>query len=248
MKSIKALFMMSIRQALPLRRTIMLSLIHIAPVGIFMLSTSNRSEEAAMDALVGVAATILFALTVPVVSIVLGSSALGVERRDQTLSFIALRPIRRTAIAATKIAAATLAATAINMVGALSLGLAFTIRFGDPIVVWGLVVGVAAATSIYVSVSVPLGFLTDRAVVIAMAYLFVFENGAAILLSGLATLSPWRLGFAAFVSVVDATGATARDILGSLDISWSRTALIAIIVFSLATILTAQLLSHRDLA
>jgi len=247
-KPITALFIMSLRQALPLRRTIMLSLIHIAPVGIFMFSTTNRTQEAALDALVGVAATTLFALTVPIVAIVLGSSSLGVERRDQTLSFIALRPIRRTAIAATKITAATLAATAINMVGALSLGLAFTIRFGDPLVVWGLVVGVAAATSIYVSVTVPLGFLTDRAVIIAMAYLLVFENGAAFALTGLTTLSPWRLGVAAFASIVENAGPTAQDFLGSLDISWSRTLLIAVVVFGVATVLTAQLLRQRDLA
>jgi len=247
-KPIKALFVMSLRQALPLRRTIMLSLIQLAPLGIFTFSTANRIEEAALDALVGVAATILFALTVPVVAIVLGSSSLGVERRDQTLSFVALRPIRRTAFAATRISAATVAATAINMVGALSLGFAFTIRYGDPLVVWGLVVGVAAATSIYVSVTVPLGFLTDRAVVIAMAFLLVFENGAAFALTGLATLSPWRLGVSAFADIVDGTTRVAQDFLGSIDISWTRTVLIAIVVFGVATLLTAQMLRQRDLA
>jgi len=247
-KPITALFVMSLRQALPLRRTIMLVLIQLAPVGIFTLSTANRIEEAALDALVGVAATVLFALAVPVVAIVLGSSSLGVERRDQTLSFVVLRPIRRTTFAATKISAATLAATAINMVGALSLGLMFTIRFGDPLVVWGLVVGVSAATSIYVSATVPLGFLTDRAVIIAMAYLLVFEDGAALVLTGLATLSPWRLGVSAFADIVDGAASTAQNYLGSLDVSWSRSVLIAIVVFGIATLLTAQMLRRRDLA
>jgi len=226
----------------------MLALIQLAPVGIFTFSTANRIQEAALDALVGVAATILFALTVPVVAIVLGSSSLGVERRDQTLSFVALRPIRRTTFAATKILAATLAATAINMVGALSLGFAFTIRFGEPLVVWGLVVGVAVATSIYVSLTVPLGFLTDRSVIIAMAFLLVFENGAALALAGLATLSPWRLGVSAFAGIVSDAARIARDYLGSLDVSWSRSVLIAIVAFGIATLVTAQMLRRRDLA
>lgn len=247
MKPVVALFVMSLRQALPLRRTVMLALIQLAPLGIFIFSTSNRTEEAALDALVGVGATILFGLTVPVVAIVLGASALGVERRDQTLSFVVLRPIPRTAFAAAKISAATLAATAINMVGALSLGLAFTLRFGEPVVVVGLIVGVAAATSLYVSVTVPLGFLTDRAVIIAMAFLLVFENGAAYALTGLATVSPWRLGVAAFVDIVSAATVSAQGFLGPLDVSWSRVVTIAIITFAVAIVLTAQMVRQRDL-
>lgn len=248
MTPLRALFVMSVRQSLPLRRTVVLLLIQLAPTGIFLLSTANRTTAAGTEALVEIGGATLFALAIPVVSIVLGSSTFGVERRDQTLSFIALRPISRTALAGTKIVASIVAASLINVVGAIALGAAHAIRFGEPGLIGGLVIGVLITTAIYVSLTTPLGFLTDRAVIIALAYLFVFENGAAAALGGLATMSPWRIGFAAFGATAGDASIIVTGIVGSLELSVTRGLISVGVAFLLGLLLTTQMLRTRDLA
>ncbi len=248
MRPLSTLFVMSVRQALPFRRTILLALIQLSPMAIYLIATTNRTSAAAFEGLIGVASAILFALTVPVVSIVIGSSALGVERRDQTLSFIALRPISRTALGATKMLAATTAAIGVNLVGVLGLGLVHTFRFGGAGLIVGLAVGVAITTSMYVSLTVPLGFLTDRAVIIAMAYLLVFENGVVSALPALATMSPWRIGLSAFGAITNDAVPLIFDSVGSLEISVARSVTAMVVTFAAGVFLTAQLLRSRDLA
>ncbi len=243
-----ALFVMSVRQALPRRRTIILILIELAPMAIYLFATANRTRFAAFEGMVDTATAILFALAVPVVAMVLGASAFGVERRDQTLSFIAMRPMRRTTLAATKMVATIVAASAINLVGALALGIAHTLRFGDPAIITGLSVGVVVATALYVSVTVPLGFITDRAVIIALAYLLVFENGVASALLSLSTLSPWRIGLAAFGGLVDEASLMVANVVGSLELSVTRSVVAVIVLFVVGALITTQMLTRRDLA
>lgn len=226
----------------------MLVLIELAPMAIYLFSTTNRTADAAFEGLIEVGTAILFALAVPVVAIVVGASTFGVERRDQTLSFVALRPIPRTALAGTKTIAAIVAASGINLIGALALGIAHTVRFGGPMIIVGLAVGVLVTTALYVSLTVPLGFMTDHAVIIAMAYLLVFENGVITALSSLATLSPWRFGLAALGALVDNAAPALFDTVGSLEFSVTRSVTAAILVFVLAVAVTTQMLRQRDLA
>ena len=248
MKPLSTLFVMSLRQALPFRRTIVLVLIQLSPMGIYLIATTSRTSEAAFEGLIGIASTILFALTVPVISIVIGSSALGIERRDQTLSFIILRPISRTALGATKVLAAAAAAIGVNLIGVLALGVAHAIRFGDLGLIVGLSVGVAITTTMYVSLTVPLGFLTDRAVVLAMAFLLVFENGVVIALPALSTLSPWHYGLTAFAALVNDALPYVFNSIEPVDVSITRSLVAMAITFAVGVFLTAQLLRSRDLA
>jgi ABC-2 type transport system permease protein len=217
-------------------------------MAIYLIATPNRTAESAFEGLVQIGITILFTLTVPVVAIVIGSSALGIERRDQTLSFIALRPISRAALGATKIAAATTAALAINLIGVLTIGVAHVVRFGGFEIVVGLAFGVFIATTMYVSLTVPLGFLTDRAVILAMVYLLVFENGVGNVLPGLATMSPWRTGLAAFGAIVNDAVPLIFDSVGSVEISATRSLTVMLATFAIGVFLTTQLLRSRDLA
>lgn len=243
-----ALFVTSLRQALPLRRTILLGILGLAPAGIYLVSTTNRTEEFAVQGAVQIGGTIFFSLVLPVVAIVIASGVLGSERRDMTLSFIALRPIPRFAIGGSKMLAAVVAAFAINSVGALALATGHLVRYGDSQLFVGLVVGAFVATAGYVAVLVPLGFLTDRGVIIGMGFLLVFENGIAYALTGLATLSPWRLGVATFGALTPDAAIYTREFIGSLELSASRSALTAFI-FVLAGIgATTILLRTRDLA
>lgn len=245
-----SLFTNSLRQALPARRTAGLGLLQLAPVGIWFLATTDRTEQAAFDAAVEIGLSTLYVLVLPVVAIVVASGVLGNERRDLTLSFIALRPIPRTVIAATKFLAAFVAAAGLNAIGALALGLAYGIRFGSWDLAAGLFLGALVATAAYAAAFVPFGFLTDRAVIIGIAYLLVFENGVAFAISGLAFLSPWRLGAAVFADNVDGARILIQDAIGgAVDGLTAGRALLTMVVYVVVGMaLTTQLLLRRDLA
>ena len=248
MTPIIALFTASIHQALPRRRTLLLGLLQLAPAGIYVVSTTSRTEEFALEGAVQIGGSIFFSLILPVVAIVIAAGMLGSERRDQTLSFIALRPIPRSAIAAAKVLAAVLAAFAVSAVGAVALASAHAIRYGDTQLYVGLLVGVLVATAAYSAVFVSLGFLTDRAVIIGMAYLLIFENGIAFALPGLASLSPWRLGVATFGALTPDAAQYVRESIGQLEMSASQSVLTAMIFLVAGVAATTMLLRTRDLA
>lgn len=248
MTGVLALFSVSVRQALPRRRTLLLALLQSAPAAIYVIASINRTEEFALETAVQAGGSIYFSLVLPVVSIVIAAGVLGSERRNETLSFIVLRPLPRSAIAGAKILAAITAGLALNIIGALALAGAHALRFGDPQLFGGLLFGALLATVAYAAVFVPLGFLTDRAVIIGMAYLLVFENGIAFALPGLTSLSPWRLGFGAFAALTPEAAIYADDFIGHLQVSAPHSILTAVIYLAVGVAVTTVLLRSKDLA
>jgi ABC-type transport system involved in multi-copper enzyme maturation permease subunit len=248
MRPLSALFVMSLRQAVPVKRTIILVLIQLVPALVYLLSTQNRTDAAALESFVVIGASMLLGLAVPVVAIVLGAGALGAERRDETLSFIAMRPITRFALSGTKTVAAIVAGTAIGLVGALALGIAHVAQHGDAPLIGGMGLAVFVTTALYVSILVPLGFLTDRAVLIAMVYLFIFEGGVVSALPALATISPWRIGLSIFGAVASDPPPIIDDLLGSLTPSAVTPLLAVVATFVISVALTTLMLRQRDLA
>jgi ABC-2 type transport system permease protein len=249
MTPVFALMVASIRQLLPWKRSLVLAVLQLVPATIYLLASSNRTADAALDVFLDGGASTYFLLVLPIVSIVLASSALGVERRDQTLSFIVLRPMRRTTIAVTKLVATLTAAMALHAVGAVALGGAHIIRFGaDLDLVFGLLVGAAVATIAYASIFIPVGFLTDRAVIIGLVFLLIFENGVVSALSALETLSPWRLGAAAFADLAGVSNDGLEESLRSLAHDAGRSLLVAAVMAVVSVAITTLMLNRRDLA
>lgn len=241
-----ALFTNSFQQALPLRRTAGLALLQLVPLAIWLLATTDRTEQSAFDTAVEIGLGTFFVLVLPLVTIVVAAGVLGNERRDLTLSFIALRPIPRTVIAGAKFLAAFAAAALLNSLGAVALGIGYAVRFGGWDLMVGLLLGAVVATAAYAAAFVPFGFLTDRAVIVGIAYLLVVENGVIFAVSGLALLSPWRLGATVFADTVDGARIVIEDALGGLT---SQRALLAMLVYVVVGVVaTTQLLRRRDLA
>ena len=246
MSKTSALITASIRQALPIRRTVVFVFLELAPTFIYLVATASRTDEAALRGLVEIGVGTFFALVLPVVSIVIAAGALGNERRDMTMSFIALRPISRQAIAGSKLAAAFVAAGALNAIGALVLGVTHTVRYGNAEVVVALLAGALVATAAYASLYLPVGFFTDRAVVGGMAYLLVFENGVAFAVAGLAYLSPWRLGVSVFAGLSESASEYLDQGTASLEMGSALLTAALYVVVSVA--FTSLLLKSRDLA
>ena len=249
MTPILALLGTSIRQLLPLRRSILLALLQLGPALIYLIGSSGRTTDAALDAFLDGGVSTYFILVLPVVSIVLASSALGVERRDQTLSFIVMRPMRRSVIVLTKFAATVAAAMALNAVGAIALSGIQLIRFGGDLnLMLGLLTGAVIATIAYAAIFIPDGFLTDRAVIIGLAFLLIFENGVVSALPALETLSPWRLGAAGFADVAGVSSDGLEESLRSLSYSAGRSLVVVVVMAAISIAITTLLLNRRDLA
>jgi hypothetical protein len=112
-----------------------------------------------------------------------------------------------------------------------------------------LILGGVVAGTVYVSLFVPLGFFTDRAVLAGLAFVLIFENGVVSALSSLSALSPWRLGLATFaaLSPTDVTS----DLLdfGAVNLpGFGSTALRATVIVAVSVAATTLVLRRRDLA
>ncbi len=240
---------MTTTQVLGLRRLIGLGSLAMLPGVIVYLSTARATASSRLDTFFGVTIGLFFALVVPVVALILAASALGDERRDQTLSFIVLRPIRRQWIAAAKLAGAITGACVVTGVGAVALGAAMGLRGGG----WGyivpLLIGSWIATVAYGAIFTPLGYLTERATLAGLAFAFLWEGAVAGSVPALASLSPWRIGFSAFVDLapVDGIAEFATDALGNVQPGTLGALAKVLVVFVLGTLFTTWILRWRDL-
>lgn len=239
----------SIRLLVLTKRTIALVGLQLAPAILYLFASSGRSDSGAESAFMDVTLVALFGLVVPICAIVLSSSALGAERRDQTLSLVTLRPISRTTIALMKFLAAWISSFALSIVGVffMHLALAATVAV-DTELMMAMLVGAAVSTLAYAAIYVPLGFITDRAVIIGLALLLVFENGVVTALPGLATLSPSRVGIRVVGTLAPGVQQDIEGALGSLSFSAGTTVVAVAVYLAVGLVLTATLLRRRDLA
>ena len=248
MRAVWAITATTVRQLLGVRRMIVFGLAELAPAGVFLLMAQTLAQEAALDRLLGMVVGLYFPLLVPIVTLIVAASALGDERRDGTLSFLVLRPIPRTAIALSKFGGAVIVAAGLNLFGAIALTVVYGIETGS----WSLVVPLAFggffASVVYASLFVPLGFFTDRAVLIGLAFVFIFENAVVSALSGLSALSPWRIGLSAFSGLAQGEVAFKLSDFGATSLSGFGTSLFrTVIIAALSVAATTMVLRRRDL-
>lgn len=249
MRSLRAITGATVRQVLGLRRAIIFGLATLAPALVFLLTAQTLVDEAALDRFLGMIVSLYFPLLVPIVALIISASALGDERRDGTLSFLVLRPIPRSVISGSKFLGAVLVTSGLNALGGAALGIVYAIETGSWDVVLPLVVGGIVASIVYASVFVPLGFFTDRAVLIGLAFVFIFENGVVTALGGLSSLSPWRLGMSAFSGLVGDTVASQLTDIGIVSLSGLGSTLFRTVVIAALSIAAITLvLRRRDLA
>jgi ABC-2 type transport system permease protein len=240
---------MTVRQLLGLRRFIGLGLLALAPSLILFLSLGQQSEQAGRNEFIEISAGLFFNVVIPVVTLILASASLGDERRDGTLSFIVLRPQPRWLIAAAKIAGAAGTAIVLSAVGGLAMAVAFAVKTQSWIFVWPMLVGSVLASGAYAAVFVPLGYITERAVAIGLAYVFIWEQGIVGAAGSLATLSPWRIGFSAFAALIptEAQRLIPEFALGTLEPAFGSSIVKAAVFLAASVFLTSSILRRRDL-
>jgi ABC-2 type transport system permease protein len=202
MTAFLAIVRVTIRQTLRPRRALGLALLSGSTALMYLLSTLgsrgvSTNSRLAFDNFVGFTIGTFLNIVVPVVTLIIATAVLGEERRDNTMSFLVLRPVSRFTIATAKVTAAFVESFALTGFGAAALGLVVAIRIDSFEFFLPLVIGTAVATAAYAAVFVPLGYLLKRATLIGLTYVFIWENGIGGAVPAVAGLSPWRIGLSA---------------------------------------------------
>jgi len=247
MRAFAALLATALRQLLGGRRIILLALMGLLPAAVLaVLLADERVATGAQTAFHQAPFTILFFVVLPVASLIFGTAALGDERRDGTLSFILLRPLPRSVLAGAKLLAAWLSTFAVVGAGAAVMSVLLGLRFSEWDQLGPLLAAVALSTLAYVSVFLVLGYLTGRAVLIGLVYVFVWESGMTAAVTSLATVSLMRIGLSAYAGLVPAGRAHVEDLLGVVQPGAGGAVAKAAVIAVLAVGSVTALLRYRD--
>jgi len=227
------------RQLTGRSRLIGFGLLSLVPALLLMV-TARSALPAALDLELGVLLVVpFFSLVIPITSLILASSALGDERRDKTLSFLVLRPIRHLEIAAAKTVASALVSSGFAVFGALALSVTWLALGGTIDVFLPIVMGATLACVMYSAVFVLLGNVLARATLVGLIYVLLFEASIVGGFSRLAGASLWRIGLGATVDTLP-THFPARALLGPLG-DWIPSLGSAVIVACTIAVLTISM-------
>jgi ABC-type transport system involved in multi-copper enzyme maturation permease subunit len=246
MKGFVAMVSVGLRQLLGGKRMIVFALLGAIPGVIAFLTTRDLTPAAVVSTFHEGPIGTLFFIVIPITSLVLGAGALGDERRDSTLSFLTLRPRPRWVISAAKIASAWLATT---MIVGLSAAIAAGVvgwRIGDWTLIAPAVLGAAIAALGYTSVFTVLGFLTRRAVLLGLIYVFIWENGITFGAASLANVSLFRVGVSAHVGLVPESRDILSEVLGTVTPGAGGAVAKGLVIAAVAGLIAASMLKRRD--
>lgn len=248
MSAFVAMVRVSFRQLIGRKWVILVGLVALLPAVVMVVLTrvsavGRLSAEYAEGPLLT-----LFFFVLPLSSILLGSVALGEERRDGTLSFLVLRPRRKETVVAAKLTAAWLAAWAISGVSGTLAAVILGIASG----VWRMVLPAVVATGLstlaYTAVFLLVGYLTRWAVLIGAGFLFFWETGIAFAADSLANVSLFRIGLTAFAGMVPSSRGVLDDALGALQPGAGGAVLKCLALAAVAVAALAALMRRRDIA
>ncbi|HEX2166672.1 MAG TPA: ABC transporter permease subunit [Longimicrobiales bacterium] len=238
-----AIVRVTARQLTGRTRLLGFGLLSLMPAGL-LAAASRSAHPGALDLELGVLLVVpLFALVIPITTLILATAALGEERRDKTLSFLVLRPISRLEIAVAKTLAATAVSTGFAVLGSLALSLTWLAIGGTLDVFPSIVLGATLACMMYSAVFVLLGNVAVRSTLVGLLYVLFFESVMVDEFSRLAPGSLWRISLGATLDTMPAHFparallASMGDLIPSLGTALIVTATVAIITVAICTIL-----------
>jgi ABC-2 type transport system permease protein len=210
-----AIFVLTLRQLAGSRRLWLVLLLVSLPVLAGLLFHAAEHTATAAEFADDITASLLASGILPLVVVLLATSAFGNELSDRTLGYLVLKPVPRWQIVAPKL----LATLVVGGVPVALSGLAavLVIEEGDAggalATGLGLLVGAAAYAAIFLWA----GLASRHALIIGLVYVFVWEASLAAYLDGIRFLSVRRYTLA-LISGLD------PDRLATLDLSLSGAA------------------------
>ena len=239
MTPLLAIVRVTARQLTGRSRVLGFGLLNLMPA-VLLAAASRSAESTALDLEFGVLLVVpLFALVIPITTLILASSALGDERRDKTMSFLLLRPVSRLEIVVAKMIAAAGVSIGFALWGALALCVTWVAVGGRIDVFPSIAFGAALACVMYSAVFVLVGNVVVRSTLVGLLYVLFFESVVVDELSRLAGASLWRIGLGATLETMP-SHFPARALLGALG-DWIPSVGSALIITTVTAVTAATI-------
>jgi ABC-2 type transport system permease protein len=223
---IRVIALVTARGLVARRRFALLLLLALLPVAIGLLA---RLAADPGDAEVWTLRTIellVVRAVLPLVALILGTTALGAELEDGTAIHILTRPVARWRIIAGKLLAAAPIAIALAAGSTLVTGLVIGGESGTLPITMALAAGVAVGGLLYTLVFLALSVVTTRALIAGLVYVVLWEGVLAGLFEGTQVLSI-REYVLSIAGALDSSGQVANEAL--LDPSVAIVATVAVV-------------------
>ncbi len=180
------LYRLFLRHQVTAGRLVLIGVLSAVSLLIGFVTGANIDSVDRIEAAVAISSVFGLGLMVPIVSLVLASSALGDLVADETLVYLWQRPSPRWAIAAAAWLSSLTVAVPATVI---PLGFSSWLTSGDvdTAIAVGLTDGLAAVA--YTGLFVLLGLVVRRSLVTGLAYLFIWELFVARVGAGAAKLS-----------------------------------------------------------
>lgn len=161
------------RALLGRRRVLLLLPMPIILIGLTLLSVTSPDEYATPEDWGPLVFSNLgLAVILPLTALIIGSSALGLEIDDGTITHLLTKPLPRSEIILSKLAVAWAVTTTAT---AVPLAIAALIAGSGALAV-GLVVGAALGALAYCALFLALSVMTKRPVAVGLVYIVLWEN------------------------------------------------------------------------
>lgn len=236
MSAFGALLAVTARGLFGRRRVILMLLLAAIPVllGILIEVRGGRPD---VD---GFLSLLIVRTVMPLIALILGTSALGSEIEDGTAIYLLIKPVPRWIIAVAKITVAVVA-TAVLVVPATVLTGLLVGGFDDPELstTFAFAMACLVGGTAYAALFVGLSAMTPRALVVGLVYVLLWEGALGGLLEGTKFLSIRQ----ATIGVAEALGGR----IGGDQIDGGIAAAVLTIAILLALLLTSWRLSRFEI-
>jgi ABC-2 type transport system permease protein len=173
----RALTRLALRRLLLRRRSLLLALAPLFAALVAAIQAARGTADA--EAFASLMEQLFLPTILPFMALVIGSSAIGEERDDATILYLASTPLPRLAIVLPAVAAAAAATIVLCLPGlALVIALGQGGGFSAPAALWA-VASVVAAACAYAGVFGALSLRVKRPVVIGLVYVLFWEGSIA---------------------------------------------------------------------
>jgi ABC-2 type transport system permease protein len=182
-----AIFALTLRQLAGRRRVWLVLVLVSLPILVGALYHVGDTTETSAEYADDLTSSLLASAILPLVALLLATSAFGNELSDRTLAYLVLKPLPRWKIVAPKLLAALLVGgVPVAASGLLAVAVVDGGATGGAIATGvGLLVGAAAYTAIFTWA----GLASRHAIIFGLVYVFVWEAALAAYLDGVRYLS-----------------------------------------------------------
>lgn len=232
------------------RRSIAMFFLTASLAPLIVLLTLNRSDEFAAEMYNNITFGLGMSTLYPVAALVVSTAALGEERKAHTLPFLLLKPVSRRVIALGALTAAALSSFVILEAGVLVTWLVGAVISGEWSIGISTTVGVAVQSVASAALFVPLGLVLNRATLVGLGYLFLWEGILASIIEGIQASSIYRIVLSAWADLASMTPDTydsVDQVLGRVTIGAGGAVAKVVVMALFSVILTATVLRRRDL-